>query len=119
MPRNRDNSQNLLDAVPVRCVEWEENEKGTISLIAPKFRLAWMRALIGWLNINPDFQIHLDAFGSFVWKECDGKQDCHVIGSALKTHFGNDVEPVFDRLGIFIRHLVSRKLVRLTFRTDS
>jgi len=102
----------------VRCVAWEENSEKKISLIAPKFRRHWMRKLIIWLNFKPDFHIHLDDFGSFIWLACDGKQDCHAIGIAFKTHFGNDVEPVFDRLGVFIRFLVSRGLLRLNFGSD-
>ena len=118
MPKKPDHNKNLLDAIPVRCVEWTENPEGKIALVAPKFRLHWMRTLIVWLNFKPDFHIHLDDFGSFIWRECDGKQNCHAIGIALKTYFGNDVEPVFDRLGIFIRLLVARRLVRLNFGTD-
>jgi hypothetical protein len=78
----------------------------------PRFRSRWM----GWLQRRlkkPYFQLHLDKIGSSVWLACDGESTVSDIGKRLKERFGDDIEPLWDRLALFIRQMRSGKLIEL------
>ena len=62
---------------------------------------------------KPCYKIYLDEFGSFVWSQCDGAQTVEEIGEKLKQEFGQDVEPVYDRLAIYIRQLHKARFLTL------
>jgi hypothetical protein len=56
-------------------------------------------------NKSPYIKISLDKFGSAFWNQCDGNQDVHFIGEKLKLEFGDSIEPVYERLRMFIMQL--------------
>lgn len=47
----------------------------------------------------------LDEYGSFIFKNIDGKTSVEGLGQTLKEHFGPSVEPVYDRLAMYLHHL--------------
>ena len=47
----------------------------------------------------------LDEYGSFVFKNINGELTVEQIGSKLKEHFGPSVEPVYDRLVVYLQYL--------------
>jgi len=98
-------NNNLLDIVPIRTVNWEEDEKGMVTLKKPRFKNILLKKLIQQFHISDNYQVHLDEFGSYVWKQCDGKQCVYDIGIQLRDSYGECVEPVFNRLGLFIKML--------------
>ena len=102
------NSPNLLDMVPVQNVEWNKKDDGKVTLEFPKLRSRLLRTIIKRMGVNPFAKVHLDEFGSFVWEQCDGNQPVYQIGKNLKSKFGDSIEPVYDRLGLFIRQLASQ-----------
>ena len=78
----------------------------------PRFRSRWM----GWLQrrlSKPFYQLHLDKIGSTVWLACDGESTVGDIGKRLKDRFGDEIEPLWDRLALFIRQMRSGKLIDL------
>jgi len=102
---NSRSADNLLDLIPVPSVDWGENPDGTVYIIKRKFKSG---ILIKWLKrfgISDVQRTHLDEFGSYVWKRCDGNRTVHEIGILLQEHFGKNIEPVFERLGAFIKIL--------------
>jgi len=103
--------KNLLDLRPVRLVEHRlEGERVTV--LIPKFRSRWM----GWLQKRlpkPHLHLQLDGVGSAVWLDCDGQRRVSDIGDRLKARFGDEVEPVWDRLGLFIRKMHEGDLIDL------
>jgi hypothetical protein len=103
--------QNLLDLKPVRLMEHlVENDLVVVQI--PRFRSRWM----GWLQRRlkkPCFQLHLDKIGSTVWLACDGESTVADIGKRLKDRFGEEIEPLWDRLALFIRQMASGKLIEL------
>ncbi len=63
---------------------------------------------MGWLQRRlrrPYVQLHLDAVGSTVWLASDGERTVSDIGERLRERFGEDIEPVWDRLALFVRHM--------------
>ena len=106
MPKtNNQNADNLLDLIPVPSVDWGENPDGTVYIIKQKFKSEFLTKGLKRFGISDVHKIHLDEFGSFVWKQCDGKRPVHKICILLQEQFGKNIEPVFDRLGTFIRIL--------------
>lgn len=90
--------ENYLDFVPV-CApgfEWEEKE-GIVTIRVEN------RGFYNWiaqkLFKRPRFShIDLDEFGSFVWKQMDGKRTIYDISLLVGEHFGKKAEPVIERL---------------------
>ena len=53
--------------------------------------------------------VHLDEFASFVFDNIDGKKNIIEIGKDVKERFGEQAEPLYQRLAQFIAILESRK----------
>ena len=47
-------------------------------------------------------RIELYDFGSFVWKQIDGKRNVYEIGKLVKDKFGQEAEPLYERLTKFL-----------------
>lgn len=109
-------NKNLLDLVPIHHVNWIEDATGKITLQKPRFKNKLLLKVIQQFQINETFQIHLDEYGSYIWKECDGNQCIYDIGLKLKKSFGEGVEPVFDRLGLFIKMLIKNQLITVNLK---
>jgi hypothetical protein len=106
-------SINLLDLVPVRHVEWEVSADGLVTLLRPKFGNRLLRKHLLPRMKRPCYRIHLDKFGSTVWNLCDGSRSVDEIGEGLLKRFGEEVEPVYDRLALFVQHLDRSHFIRL------
>jgi len=102
---------NLFDLIPGRVMRFEESGDGLITILKPKFKnKILVKHLLPRLK-RPNFKVNLDAFGSFVWKQCDGKNSVEQIGSLLKEKFEGDIEPVYDRLAVFIQSLARYRFI--------
>lgn len=51
--------------------------------------------------------IHLDEIGSFVWPLLDGEKDIVALGTLVKAHFGEQAEPLYERLSKYFQILDS------------
>jgi hypothetical protein len=112
MARPKDN-RNLLDLKPVRMLQWETKENGSVVLLVPKFHNPLLvRYLVPHLA-KPFIRLELDATGSFVWQESDGNSTVSVIADRMKTRFGETFDPDFSRIGNFIRQLLRNEFIRL------
>jgi hypothetical protein len=100
---------NLLDLVPIHAVEWGKNIDGTVFLRKPKVKSRFLKTVLKKLGLRTHYKIHLDEFGSHVWKACDGTCSVYQIGENLKATYGEKIEPVYERLGQFIKTLASQQ----------
>ena len=100
-------SKNYLEKIPSlpEGLNWSEKE-GTVTLeIENK---GWANRLAQKLFKKPKFSyIHLDEFGSFVWKTVDGKSDIVKLGEKVKEQFGEKCEPLYPRLAKYFQILDS------------
>ena len=55
--------------------------------------------------------VHLDKMGSFIWPLLDGKKDIVAIGVLVKEHFGDEAEPLYERLAKYFQVLDSYSFV--------
>ncbi len=104
-------SVNLLDLIPEKTIQSEEKPDGKITILKPKFRNKLVVKYVLPKLKNPNFKVYLDDFGSFVWKQIDGKSTVAQIGDELKNNFDKDVDPVYERLSVFVQSLFKYKFI--------
>lgn len=102
---------NLLDLIPVRNIKWEKKEDGLIILLKPKFEHSFLKKYVLPRLKKPYFKIKLDHVGSFTWELCDGSLRVKEVAKSLKDKFGEDVEPLYDRLALFLQSLEKTHLI--------
>jgi len=111
MGKRKLKEQNLLDLIPVHAVEWEKTRDGTVFLKRPKFRNRLMNKMLMRFGKSTHIKIQLDDFGSYVWERCDGHHRVEQIGKNLRKEFGEKVEPVYERLGAFVKIMAYQKFI--------
>jgi len=109
--RKHKEEQNLLDFFPVRAIEWEKKDDGTVCIKKPKTKNRFLKYIIKRSGKNVDYRIQLDDFGSHVWEKCDGHHRIEEIGISLQQKFGKKVEPVYERVCAFVRILAHNKFI--------
>ncbi|MFB0566584.1 MAG: PqqD family protein [Candidatus Aminicenantaceae bacterium] len=103
-------SINLLKLTPVRNIDWKE-ENGLIILLKPKFKHSLFQKYILPKMRNPYFKVKLDSVGSFIWKHCDGNLTVKELAKGLKDEFGDKLEPLYDRLALFLQNLEKNRFI--------
>jgi Coenzyme PQQ synthesis protein D (PqqD) len=109
--KNSKGAVNLLELKPVRNVQSTSNPDGTIVLIVPKFQGKFASRWFMPTLSKPNIQLKLDAHGSFFWNECDGRKSVREIAGKMSGHFGEEIEPMLDRVGTFMRKLDESKFI--------
>jgi hypothetical protein len=103
---------NLLEVVPVRVAEWEEQADGRVVIHRPLPKTSGLRNLIDRLLFEMSTRrIRLDAVGSHAWQQFDGTQSVAEIAGALRAEFGDDVEPAEERVCKLVQMLHGQLLV--------
>lgn len=96
---------------PKQKRRWERDENGNAVILIPKFGDniigRWIRDKLS----RPHYRLKLDEIGSFVWEHCDGSRSVEEIGEKLHNKFGEKVEPVHERLGLFFQSLEKSKSI--------
>lgn len=99
--------ENFMLYVPIVKHHEFQMKKGKVLLIFRHDHLIQKAAF--WLVKKPRVSdLELDELSSFVWLSIDGKRNVYEIGQAVKEKFGEDAEPLYERLIMFLRYL-SRK----------
>lgn len=58
-------------------------------------------------------QIHLDKMGNFIWPLLDGQNNLLFIAEKVKEHFGEEAEPLYNRLVQYMKTLENYGFVEL------
>ena len=53
----------------------------------------------------------MDKFGSMTWLLIDGNKNVYEICEGLREEFGEEIEPVYDRVSLFISKLYKNKFI--------
>ena len=104
---------NLLELIPIRVSDWKDNDEGLITLILPKFKSNLGKVFASMFK-NPMYEVKLDAIGTLLWRECDGTNNIYDISQEMLKEFGDDIEPVYERIKIFINMLKNLNAIELT-----
>jgi hypothetical protein len=82
-------------------------------LLFPRFTNKFLKRLFIIKNKSQYIRINLDKFGSAFWEECDGIKNVNLIGEKLRLEFGKEIEPIYERLNIFIAQLRKNQYIDL------
>ena len=104
---------NLLDLVPQRVADSVQDEEGIVSLRIPRFKNERLRTILTPSKRKPFVHLKLDRFGTHVWNAIDGRRDVAALAESLLEAFGEEVQPVHERVGGFIRELERNGFIRL------
>ncbi len=104
---------NLLTVRPKRLREFERNDRGMAVILVPRFgdnRLGrWLMKRVK----HPYHRLTLDEVGTFAWDRFDGRTPVKEIASEMEDKFGEKVQPVYDRLGLFLNQLSRARIISL------
>src|SRR6056297_3392640 len=112
--QNKQKKKTELDMskiIPVQTVQYEENEEGKIVLLKPKFSSNFSKKYIIPRMKYPYYKIHLDDTGTEVWKAINGNKTAIEIGEYLQKKLGEKINPVYERLGMFLATLKNENFI--------
>ena len=96
---------NLLELVPCRIIGYDTDQDVIVTLQAPRFKSNFMRKWLQPRLKRPFLRVKLDDIGSSVWMLCDGRRKIKEIAEIMERHFGDKIEPCYERLGSFFQQL--------------
>ncbi len=102
----------FLELYPFRAADYEINNS-VVTVLFKKEKSTFIEKVFLKKLINKPYKIDLDEIGSFIWTLCDGKNDVKKIMCLTKEKFSNKVEPVEERVNLFINQLNKTKLINL------
>lgn len=105
-------NENYLERIPNRSdkIKWSADEEGIITLDIENKGL-FNRLAQKFFKKPKVSHVHLDKMGSFVWPLMDGEMDIIAIGVLVKEHFGEEAEPLYERLAKYFQILDSYSFV--------
>lgn len=114
MKKKQKRSANYLDLIPIfhEAYSWNQNEEGMVTIYIENKGL--MNRLAQRLFHKPMIsQVHLDEMGSFILPLIDGKKSVGDIALLVKEHFGDQAEPLYNRLVTYMHTLESYGFVEM------
>lgn len=105
-------NNNYLDFIPIINPQndWSEDEEGivTIHMVHRGFYAAIAQKFFHTPRVS---HIKLDEYGSFLWKELDGRRSVGQLAQRMKEQFGDKAEPLYDRLVHYMQILHNNKFI--------
>lgn len=100
--------ENFLDYIPKQNVRflWKLNNKERVEVRVKNTGL--FKRITQIFFKKPKYSyIELDDLGSFIWQQIDGQRTVYDIGLLVKNKFGQEAEPLFERITEFL-HILRR-----------
>ena len=104
--------ENYLERRPIRPerIKWSVDEEGSVILDIEN--TGFFNRVAQKLFKKPKVShVHLDKLGSFVWPLIDGEKDIVALGVLVKERFGQEAEPLYERLAKYFQILESYSFV--------
>ena len=105
---------NFLELVPKikEGQDWVEDERGLVKIIIVRDGIL-EKIIRPFLKTPRTMKIDLDKLGSLVWKSIDGLRTIEEIGLIVKDEFGEDAEPLYERLAAYVNILRNNKFISI------
>lgn len=99
-------AKNYMDYIPVRNrrIRTGVKENGRVEL-AVQNRGFFNRIAQLFFRRPKVSYIELDEYGSYLWQQLDGETDIYGLSQKMKSRFGEEAEPVVERLVQFMKTL--------------
>ncbi len=102
---------NFFEYVPVRNIEWAQDEDGKVYLIKERSKNKFIKKLIDWLNRSQFFYLHLDDLGTAAWLAIDGRRTVKEICEAMNEQLDENLEQAEQRLAYFMGMLKKNNFI--------
>lgn len=109
MKNKKKTEENYLERCPVRLegLGWSCDEDDGMVTLSIENKGAFNKIAQVLFRKPKTSYIHLDEMGSFIWTAIDGEKTIEQIGDAVKEHFGDKAEPLYERLSKYFQILDS------------
>ena len=91
-------------------LRWTQSEEGKVTLEIDNVGF-FNRIAQKFFNKPKVSYIHLDTVGSIVWPLIDGEKNILALGEDVKEKFGDECEPLYERLAKFFQILSSYNFI--------
>ena len=105
--------KNILDMVPFHVINNFTEKEGLITLNLPKFKKPFLSKWLVPNNKSEFIQIHLDKYGSQVWRQIDGKKSVQGICNEITKSAveGEEIPDLEERSAKFITELYKSRFI--------
>ncbi len=109
----KSNNDNFLDYIfeIKKDLAWTEAESGDV-IVDMENKGFTNRVAQKFFKKPKVSHIHLEGMGSFIFSCIDGKRSVYDIGQLLHDRFGDDAEPLYERLSVYMKHLEQVGFIR-------
>ncbi len=107
-------TDNLLDYIPRRnpLLEWRQTGEGRVQLTVHRTgMLNWVSQKL--FKAPESSTVDLDEYGSFLWLRIDGERTVEELARQLKEQYGEQAEPLYERLVQYMKILKNNKFIEL------
>ncbi len=111
MGKKEKDNRNILELRPKQAVQWETKENDAVVLLVPKFHNIILVTYLAPRLRNPNFNVRLDEYGSFIWLRCDGSKTVLEIAEEMREKFGESFDPNLERITKFVRQMLKHEFV--------
>ena len=103
----------FLKYIPNRLdLEWSTNDEGLVEILMPKFTSNLGKSFCKVIKKENSFTAKMDKYGSFVWKNIDGKRTVKDVLSLMEKEFPKQ-ENLDQRLILFLQQMNSLRYINL------
>ncbi len=105
-------TENYLEKIPApnSLMKWQLTDNGKVDLLVEN--TGFFNRLAQKLFGKPETTyVHLDELGSFVWQLMDGNKDIIELGKAVEKRFGDEAQPLYERLAKYFQILDSYRFI--------
>lgn len=105
-------SENYLEKIPVRNegIVWKQDENNQVTLEIEN--TGFFNTVAQKIFKKPKISyVHLDENGSFLWPLLDGEKSIMDLGVLVKELFGEEAEPLYERLAKYFKILESYNFI--------
>ncbi|WP_077533349.1 PqqD family protein [Massiliimalia massiliensis] len=104
--------KNYLDFVPKKnpAFRWELDDDGMVVILIENKGI-YNRIAQKLLKKPRVSRITLEKFGSFIWRQIDGTRSVYEISGLVSEEFGEEAEPLIERLVKYLRILQNNRFI--------
>ncbi len=109
--KNKFSDINYLELTPVRSHNYLLEDDNRVAVLVPRFKNKILVKFIVPRLKSPDIKVKLDKFGSAAWLKADGNKNVQVICNELLNEYGDEINPVIERVTKFYSQLYQYQFI--------
>lgn len=105
-------TNNYLEFTPVRNEQlmWGSDDSGIVTIYIENRGV--MKRITQLFFKKPKVsQVHLEKYGSFIWKKIDGNRNILEIANLADKEFGEELHPLYERISSYFNMLESADFI--------